>query len=588
MQWWDRFKAATSNVMAVPFNRGIRSSLVPLTIEDSIKALLARELDAPSPDFSSIVSAWSTTNVMFTSGVLCAARALERDIDYWEKIAAGRKPGIWIRGKEALAIYDSIPSYSALRSLKEFVSVLHMHVGVLKMMTKHSLIFVDNELPWTSSDDCDSVVRDIVACCRMNTAFLHIIARADLQTSISVPSVTADLRAILDATVGSLDSRLVRETNAVSPHHMTMVFDSTGASWKSSKGQLSAPSIRECVVALQTELTCMHSEATLGNVLTQIAGRQHCTMPGHFERHLFAYVGLSCMSILAFRAIQAKSSTLGGSGDLELYMFTAKSSLATFFEQQLVEPLRGIYIQVLANGSTGGDAAERNENTLLESQQSLRRMLDQYKRDHPELAGSGMAAVLSAYEQQLRKPIRSAISGGLLETLLVITAKLKSDVEEILVRTAKQMSAQRINLHILAAVPAVLGVVGVLYAISTIVDRSRRRGMELLSSGGDTARYLIGDCRDILGLLKQEYGNESSDWQSRVELVGRLVGILRNIEHLLAQRSVTLSEDGVYRLRKDIRKLESQSLNLETRVAITDRMFQVYPLLMQKGRITFR
>jgi hypothetical protein len=586
MQWLDQVKTVTSRFMSHPLNFGMQS-LVQLTVEERIKLVLAREDDSTSPDLGSVVWAWSLSNIMFTSAVLDAVHELEKDLQYWDKIADGRRPGIWIRGKEAMAFCDSSPPSSSLRLLHAFISALYMHVGVLKMMTSHSLVYAGRDSLIPISHDRDSVLRDIDACCRLNTLFLDAIARADLQTAKPLSSVTEELRAILDSTVVSLDSRLGTRADTASAHHMAMVFDSTGASWRASKGQTPVPAFRECVAALQTEVTCMNSESTLANVLTRIADRQHCSMPGHFERHAVAYVGLASISVVAMRAVQSRSSTLGGSGDVEQFLVTARTSLVAFFDQQLLEPLRGIYEQVLANSSTG-DPAAHNDFTLRESRESLHRILDQYKRDHPELEGSGMTAVLSAYEHQVRRPVRNALSGSLLETLLVITAKLKSDVEEILVRTAKQMSAQRINLHILAAVPAVLGLVGVLYAVSAIIDRSRRRGVELMSSGGDVVRYLIGDCRDILGMLKQECDKESFSWQRRVELAGQLVSVVRRIEILLARRAVNLGGDGLYRLRQDLKKLESQAPNLETKLAITDRMFQVYPPFLHKGSRTHR
>jgi ATP synthase regulation protein NCA2 len=271
---------------------------------------------------------------------------------------------------------------------------------------------------------------------------------------------------------------------------------------------------------------------------------------------------------------------------LEQSLVDAKASFAMFVASHVTEPIRGIYKQVLANVSAptaAGVAGRSNEEALGDSQQSLQRMVENFSIDHPGLRGAGgMDAVLAAFEAQVRRPIRSALSGDLVETMLIISAKLKSDIEEILVGTSRQLTAQRINLHILAAVPAVLAALGLAYGVAAAVRASRKRSAAALSHESATARFCVGDARDLLVGLGAHGRRASSSVSLRErELTGRLVCLLGDVHWLINTRVVHVGGETRWRLRRDIQRLENCQLSVSTRIALIDRMFLVYSDALQ-------
>jgi hypothetical protein len=431
----------------------------------------------------------------------------------------------------------------------------------------------------------DASLREMDFCCALMLGFVKAVISADGEADAGLSAAMGGMQHVLDAAVQSSDlGQDKRIANGPASLPKSLELSWTGSSLAVRHAKERVPDLHALIQSLRSVRACICGESDLRRIVLRVAAREGCGRPSHFERNALSYAGLTCVTLVAAQSVQAKSSALGGTGELEQFFVTAKSSVAAFFQQQLVEPVHGIYEQVFANTPSLEDVTPSNEESLRQSHESLRRVLEQFKADHPELSGTGMAPVLSAYEQQIREPIRNAVSGRLLETLLVFTAKLKSDVEEILVRTSKQMSAQRINLHILAAVPAVLGVAGLIYCLSAVVDRSRRRGVQLQSSAEDEVRYLIGDCRDGLFILKQDQAERRGSWRTQAELLGKLLGSLRQIELLIARRTISLGPEGISRLRRDLRRLECEPTTYETKAAITDRMLQVYSL-HSKGHV---
>lgn len=561
------------------------------------RKLLTMELaKGDDADLRAVAAACATANALLVAGILEAARECENDLAYWRRRMA---PASWLKRRTRLPILRSVPEPRALRRLDELIDALHVHVGSLKVIANHPFIgphlpeaFADGRGVTVAHNDPTELCSTIAACCKMNSQFLAIInTSADNRSGKSLKSIVDEIRLNCGTAVprSSGTDDYDRHSSAGSVQDdafftassaFSRFYDENGMEWnKSTCAKQLVPSTSEVIVSVQTLLSHIDSFGSVNSCVQSFVASEGCNRPGRIERNGLLLLVSSCATVHISREVFARSRYLGGSGQLERSLADAKSSLAGFISWHVTEPLSGIYEQVLANVTTSSSVISRNEENLIESQRSLDRMVANYISDHPELHGmDGIAAVLSSFEGQVRHPVKNTLSGELIQTILVITAKLKSDVEEILVRTNKQLAAQKINLHILAAVPAVLGIAGIMYVLSLLLGKSRQRGAAVRSSGEEAARYCIGDCRDVLQYLLVEAG--SSTYERR-RCVGKLVSLLNDLDMLLSRHLLHVKAETLSRIRQDISKLESQSLSVQTRISVIDRMFHVYPLLQK-------
>jgi hypothetical protein len=89
-----------------------------------------------------------------------------------------------------------------------------------------------------------------------------------------------------------------------------------------------------------------------------------------------------------------------------------------------------------------------------ESKKVLHQMIDSFNADVTRSPGGGMQAVMQAYAEEIRTPVRSALSGKLFRAGLIQVQEIKVNLEAEFVTLQRLLEAQQLNLQALAMLPA--------------------------------------------------------------------------------------------------------------------------------------
>ncbi|GAA6029442.1 hypothetical protein JCM8097_003681 [Rhodosporidiobolus ruineniae] len=171
-----------------------------------------------------------------------------------------------------------------------------------------------------------------------------------------------------------------------------------------------------------------------------------------------------------------------------------------FVVDWVVEPVRKI-LDTIRGGETVGLMGRESLRSDLES---LERMVldfarDEYKLPPDELAALGekvragdLTPVLRAWEKEIKSPIRSAVQGSLIRTLLIQIQKVKVDVALAMDGIEKMLKSQQLTFGFVGVAPSmlVLALLGrwMRGLVSTDGGKGRRR--EMAKRGWMTLREL--------------------------------------------------------------------------------------------------
>ncbi|KAF9112022.1 Nuclear control of ATPase protein 2 [Mortierella sp. AM989] len=138
-------------------------------------------------------------------------------------------------------------------------------------------------------------------------------------------------------------------------------------------------------------------------------------------------------------------------------------------------------LQMLGNESLKSDIA------------SLERMVLDFGKEHYHLASDELAnlskavhngdisMVMRAYEQELKKPLKGAVIGHLIQTLLIQVQKTKVDVEVAMAALDKLLKANELNFAFLAVGPSLLVLWATTSQAKSIWQRAAGRNLGLVS-----------------------------------------------------------------------------------------------------------
>lgn len=85
---------------------------------------------------------------------------------------------------------------------------------------------------------------------------------------------------------------------------------------------------------------------------------------------------------------------------------------------------------------------------------------------------AGMITLMRVYEHELKNPIWNVVTGGLARALLVQVQKLKTDVEAAMLQLDSILSANELNVAMIAAIPSVLIAGGLVYLLMNWIRNS--------------------------------------------------------------------------------------------------------------------
>ena len=156
---------------------------------------------------------------------------------------------------------------------------------------------------------------------------------------------------------------------------------------------------------------------------------------------------------------------------------------------------------------------------VVQTRESLKRMLEEFVRDtHPEFSGTAdldealerasrgsMEPVLSAYEQQVKRPISSLASGQLLRSMLLFVQQMRLLMEEEVEAIDSLLKRNDFNLQVMATVPALCLVSALVFLFRTLWRKLRSSDRALR----DPIEAIQADVMAIDALLTRAEGAPS-------------------------------------------------------------------------------
>ncbi len=228
----------------------------------------------------------------------------------------------------------------------------------------------------------------------------------------------------------------------------------------------------------------------------------HCSRPGRLARHWpVLIVGLLAGPTVLPYISRRRQAT-------REWVLESIETVGAFWQNWILSPISKIIATI--RHDEGSEVALMSRKSLMADMESLERMVVDFARDNPGYAKSvdlevvrtavhegDLTPVLMAYEENIKSPLKNAVTGSLIRSLLIQVQKTKVDVEVAINGIDKLLKSQEL----------VFGFVGVSPAIV------------ILWAGG---RWLSG-----------LYGKKSQLGKGQIRL--NTAKILRNVERILVQ-----------------------------------------------------
>ncbi|KAF3193544.1 Nuclear control of ATPase protein 2 [Orbilia oligospora] len=164
---------------------------------------------------------------------------------------------------------------------------------------------------------------------------------------------------------------------------------------------------------------------------------------------------------------------------IQMWIREAGETAYEFWDNWVVDPIK----RIISTIRTGEDqeVALMSRESLISDRESLERMVVEFAIDNPSAAldnastpltpaeielirenvkQGDLTPVLRVYEQDMKKPIRGAVTGELLRSLLIQIQKTKVDVEVAVSGIDNMLKSQQLLFGMLGLTPGVLIVVG--------------------------------------------------------------------------------------------------------------------------------
>lgn len=175
--------------------------------------------------------------------------------------------------------------------------------------------------------------------------------------------------------------------------------------------------------------------------------------PSSFTRHLPLILFGTCVGVVAIRKIHMSRSIISD------WVVTHVNGLRQFVLDHVVYPIVAIEQSIF-----NPIHSQNSDGALLASQSALEGMLYDYGKQigipdaklRERSVQGDMTIVVDNFREEIQNPIRNAISGNLIQALLIQMQKAKLDGEEIAVRLEQILRANEVNFQFLALIPAII------------------------------------------------------------------------------------------------------------------------------------
>jgi nuclear control of ATPase protein 2 len=198
---------------------------------------------------------------------------------------------------------------------------------------------------------------------------------------------------------------------------------------------------------------------------------------------------------------------------------------------------------------------------------SLDRLIDVQER----LRQGDLSIVMTHYEQGMKTPLVSLLSGDLLRVLLIQVQKTKVDLEIAMNSVDKLLKANELNFALLAAVPTCILVGLGLRELRHLWKRRR------LLYRGHIDRQILYGLREVEQILNRNLTMVHHEIFLSYRDQGCLLIQLHYLRELI--RRYAKMGDDTYRLMEDLAEIEMNYRTVQQRLNTVQRMYRTYAFL---------
>lgn len=260
--------------------------------------------------------------------------------------------------------------------------------------------------------------------------------------------------------------------------------------------------------------------------------------------------------------------------ELTTWVEESAETFKGFWKNWVIEPVYKILATI--RHDEGSEVALLGKKSLAADMNSLERMVVEFAQDNPQWAVSSdpeitrslardgdLTPVLKAYEDNIRSPLRSAVTGSLVRSLLIQIQKTKVDVEIAINGIDRLLKSQELVFGFVGISPALL----ILWTTGTWLFRSRKAGLRTK----DIKIMTIKRLRNIDRLLCQSSDEDNISHTRR--------GLVLYEVHALRSSPTPIAKEFREQYAHDLGDLE-QSEDLQAMKAVLDRIIRTLTLIM--------
>ncbi|KAM0756588.1 NCA2-domain-containing protein [Meredithblackwellia eburnea MCA 4105] len=264
------------------------------------------------------------------------------------------------------------------------------------------------------------------------------------------------------------------------------------------------------------------------------------------------------------------------------YATTAKETVQGFLIDWVLEPVKKILETVRHGDDTA--MALMGKESLKSDLESLERMVVDFGRDEYRLTPEELQAlsekvkvgdltsVLKAWEKDIKSPIRSAVSGSLIRTLLIQVQKVKVDVALAMDGIEKMLRSQQLTFAFVGVAPSLIVLVGVGQWVRGLLrtDGGKKHAREVRRKNWATMRHLDA-------LLSPSPSSSPSSKASQAQTQGFLILELTALRSYATSRYFPTKDTQLTdAFLQDVRALENSGTEsqMDVRRVLVDRLWR--------------
>ncbi|KAI9318761.1 ATP synthase regulation protein NCA2-domain-containing protein [Dichotomocladium elegans] len=291
---------------------------------------------------------------------------------------------------------------------------------------------------------------------------------------------------------------------------------------------------------------------------------------------LFMYVGGRMVANYAFNR----------KDEIQRWLWELGTTARDFAINWIWEPMLKVWDTIRLKDERLGVLGKEGLRSDLES---LERMVIHFAQDHFHLTGAeaeqlamkvregDLSLVLKAYEQEIKSPVRNAIAGDLIRTLLIQVQKTKVDVDLALNALDKLLKSNELNFAFLAVAPSMLLSWGSISWLKTVYQS--RTGQHV-GKVGQPIRETMRRVQRLFDLsLVERQNHEDLKCESQGTLLCE-VHLLRIYAQQLPRRRSIRDH-----FLEDLRDLEDTHLTVTQKLSVISRMSRTWDFLQPKSAL---